>query len=384
MKKFLNYITNNLRLYLKSFPTQLAVYVLFPIIISILMAWSMGGISEADSRDLDIDLWVEVNDQGNYGKFLLESFNSEPLSQYFNLKEDASIIITVPKGFSEAVDEMPLQITVKGDPRMSEVEVVKSFVAQWHQTTLDSIYLDQASLALNQGQQQAFSQQLQKFNTINPNDFIHKKAISQAKHLNATETYLISGLIYCLIIGLNSVAKLATKDEFSGLVKRLNIVPLTIGEKTFFDWLSDSLVMLINTSIILVLMSFHPDIDGSYFVRCIPWLFLFAGFFQAIGMLLVSSLPKLGIQAINQFIAIFFIFTGLLPLGDLMGGAVQEVLSKNWLQIYIMNPLRFTMLGESVPNASTIVAVFTSLTITLLLITYWRRRRKEQGNEAIF
>ncbi|MGX7108819.1 ABC transporter permease [Facklamia miroungae] len=379
MKKFLNYFTNNLRLYLKALPVQLALYVLLPITISLFMAWSMAGVSEADSKDLDIDIRVENKDQGDYGKLLLETFKSNSLSQYFNLKEDASIMITVPRGFSESVNKMPLQITVKGDPRMSEVEVVKSIVGQWHQTILENIHLTQASQALSQDQQQTFKQQIQKLNTIDLNDFVHKKAVSQAKHLNAVETYLISGLIYSLIIGLNSATSLATKDELSGLVKRLNIIPLTTGEKTTFEWLSDSLVMVINTCLILALMRFHPDVDGRHLIQCIPWLFLYAGFFQAIGMFLVSSLPKLGIQVMIQFIAMFFIFTGLIPLGDLMGGAVQELLSKNWMQIYIINPLRFTLLGESIPNASRIIATLVGLIIILLSITYLRRQRKEQG-----
>ena len=378
MNKLGSYITNNFRLYLRGFTMQFLMFVLLPIGFSLFMGWAMAGVSEADSKDIDIEIAIDNQDQGDYGQMLVDSFQTEPLNNYVTIEEDANISIVLPKDFSKSIDTTSIQMTVKGEPRMSEVEVVKSFLQEWQGSLMKQSSLQAQSQDLTQDQQLAMTEKLQDLAQISAHNQVEQVSIAKKKYLNTTETYLISGLIYCLIMGLSSVSATVTKDEFSGLVKRLRVIPLSEAQKTLFSFISDCLMMMLNVSMILGLMSFHPDIDGVSLFRCLPWLLVFVGFFQATGMFITASFPKIWIQAIIQIIVMLFVFTGFIPMGDLMGGTIKEILSKNWLQIYVMNPLRNSLLGQVTPHAPWIVTGFICIILVFLCLTYIMNQRKER------
>lgn len=378
MNKLGSYIVNNFRLYFSHFMMQFLIYVLLPIGFSLFMGWAMAGVSQADSKDIDVDIAIDNQDQGDYGQRLVDSFQTEPLKDYFTIEEDSEISIVVPKDFSKSIDKTPIQMTVKGEPRMTEVEMVKSLLNEWQGSLIKQKRLQSQSQDLSQDQQLAMTEKLQDLAQISAHNQVEQVSTAKQKYLNATETYLISGLIYCLIMGLSSVSAMATKEEFSGLVKRLRMIPLSEAQKTIFDFIADCLIMILNVSMILGLMSFHPDIDGSSLINCLPWLLVFVGFFQATGMFITASFPKIWIQAIIQIIVMLFVFTGFIPMGDLMGGTIKEILSKNWLQVYIMNPLRNSLLGQVTPDAPWIVAGFICIILVFLCLTYIMNQRKER------
>ena len=378
MKKLFNYILNDLRIYWKTLPIQLATFVILPIAFTLFMGWSMSGVNEATSREIDIKISIKNEDQGPYGNQLIKTFKSEPLSDYFHLKEDGAIQVTVPQDFSNEITTTPLQITVKGEPKMSELELVKTFLHQWQQAVIDEEHLQMSMQDLSPESQESFIQQLQALSSSQRKNLIQQEATQDGKKLPAIQKYLISGLLYALIMGLTSATVMVTKDELTGLIKRLRILPLSFMEKTLFEWISSVLVMVINVSLILFAMSFHPEIDASHFISMVPWLILFSGFCQAVGMFISSSLPKIWIQGIIQIIMMFFIFTGFIPIGDIIGGQMKEILSKNWLQVFMINPLQQTMLGEVVANQAMIIISFVFLTVIFLTLTYIMSRRKER------
>ena len=103
-----------------------------------------------------------------------------------------------------------------------------------------------------------------------------------------------------------------------------------------FQQLSGIKVFLNYNPLILVLMSFHPQVDASHFLECIPWLLVFVGFFQTTGMFMASVLPKSGIQIFIQCIVMFFIFAGMFPLEEVLDGFLKTFLSTNWFQVYML------------------------------------------------
>lgn len=378
MRKFIAYFLNNLRLYLKMLPMQLGVFVVMPIAFILFMGWSMSGVSDVQSSEIDIDVAIDNQDQGDYGRLLTETLSSEAMSQLIHVKKDAAIEIQIPKDFSKNIHQSSLGIKVHGEPRMTHVEMVKGFLQSWHQTLVDQATLQAATRNLSDQDRNQLLSQLQSLEIINPSKHIQKVATQKERRLTLIETYLISGLIYCLIMGLSSTTAMVTQDQFSGLLKRINIAPLTMWQRTIFAWLADFVLLFWHMCLVLGLMSFHPQVHIDNLWRFIPWLFLLAGLFQAIGMCVSVSLPKMGIQIVVQMLVLFFIFTGFFPVGDLLEGKLKALVETNVFQSYISHPLQEILLGHDINQGWMILLAYLGLTLVALGLTYVLGRRKEQ------
>ena len=379
MNRLFVYVSNELRALLKQWPTVLILYVILPLAFMMIMSFSMSEVKDPSSVKYEIDVTVNNLDEGPLGKLFVQSIKEGPFKDVIHIKEDEDIQIEIPKKFSQQPEIEAMKLSTTGNFSQSELRFLENYMKEWHQSILEEKEWSRLASENSTINIDDVKQDLQnKYIQLTEHLFVRKK-IQHEKFVSNKIYYLVIAIIYGFIIAMSSSTAYITKDEYKGVYKRLEMMPLSHSQKHWYSLVSVVCYLTITSLLILLIAKFGLRVDSENEWHLIPWIIVYAAFFAALGNLLLSSMSKQLVQIMIQIIMMIYLFLGVIPLGDLLGGSFGNMIKINFLEQYLIQPMTHVLIDKTPENSLVILICVITLTIIINSISIWNSHRKERA-----
>ena len=387
--KFWYFLKANLQMMFKQFHMQFFMIVLGPLLIGLFINFSGKSVIERKPNKVDTLLYVENQDQevlGNIVQKTLEQLNEREIVALTTDKEKAELIAIIPTNFSKTVSEgqqtNPIQIQKKSkvstSNQLTYEIILKNITGQlFEQVELKELVknkkqVDDATAAV-------FSTQiLQRTNEVltkelyQRNDYQTSRMLTSEQYFSTTQLTMIWAMVLSLVVAG------AVKPEFSGLNKRVKLLPLSVRQRETYGFISNFIQFYIFT---LLYVGIWKVINPSTFNGN---LFGIAGILaiQLFAMLSIAGFVSIFIteKTLGIFSSIislgFVLFSGALPLDKL--SSMFHWFGDNPFRRVLIEPIIRMMQQEDVAEFMIvyIVMIIVSLIIMELQIRCLQRREE--------
>ena len=387
--KFWYFLKANLQMMFKQFHMQFFMIVLAPLLIGLFINFSGKNVIERKPNKVDTLLYVENQDQevlGNIVQKALEQLNEREIIALTTDKEKAELIATIPTDFSKTVSEgqqaNPIQVQKKSkvstSNQLTYEIILKNITGQlFEQVELKELVknkkqVDDATAAV-------FSTQiLQRTNEVltkelyQRNDYQTSRMLTSEQYFSTTQLTMIWAMVLSLVVAG------AVKPEFSGLNKRVKLLPLSVRQRETYGFISNVIQFYIFT---LLYVGIWKVINPSTFNGN---LFGIAGILaiQLFAMLSIAGFVSIFIteKTLGIFSSIislgFVLFSGALPLDKL--SPMFHWFGDNPFRRVLIEPIIRMMQQEGIAEFMIIyiVMIIVSLMITELQIRCLQRREE--------
>ena len=387
--KFWYFLKANLQMMFKQFHMQFFMIVLGPLLIGLFINFSGKSVIERKPNKVDTLLYVENQDQevlGNIVQKTLEQLNEREIIALTTDKEKAELIATIPTDFSKTVSEgkqtNPIQVQKKSKVSTSDqltYEIIlKNITGQlFEQVELKELVknkkqVDDATAAV-------FSTQiLQRTNEVltkelyQRNDYQTSRMLTSEQYFSTTQLTMIWAMVLSLVVAG------AVKPEFSGLNKRVKLLPLSVRQRETYGFISNVIQFYIFT---LLYVGIWKLINSSTFNGN---LFGIAGILaiQLFAMLSIAGFVSIFIteKTLGIFSSIislgFVLFSGALPLDKL--SPMFHWFGDNPFRRVLIEPIIRMMQQESLGD---FIIIYVVIVIVALLITELQIRCLQRREE---
>ena len=387
--KFWYFLKANLQMMFKQFHMLFFMIVLGPLLIGLFINFSGKSVIERKPNKVDTILYVENQDQevlGNIVQKTLEQLNEREIIALTTDKEKAELIAIIPTDFSKTVSEgqqsNPIQIQKKSKVSTSDqltYEIIlKNITGQlFEQVELKELVknkkqVDDATAAV-------FSTQiLQRTNEVltkelyQRNDYQTSRMLTSEQYFSTTQLTMIWAMVLSLVVAG------AVKPEFSGLNKRVKLLPLSVRQREMYGLISNFIQFYLFTLLYVGIWklinssTFNGNLLGIAGILAIQLFAILsiAGFVsifiteKTLG--LVSSIISLG----------FVLFSGALPLDKM--SPMFHWFGDNPFRRVLIEPIIRMMQQESVGD---FIIIYVVIVIVALLITELQIRCLQRREE---
>lgn len=387
--KFWYFLKANLQMMFKQFHMQFFMIVLGPLLIGLFINFSGKSVIERKPNKVDTLLYVENQDQevlGNIVQKTLEQLNEREIIALTTDKEKAELIATIPTDFSKTVSEgqqkNPIQVQKKSkvstSNQLTYEIILKNITGQlFEQVELKELVknkkqVDDATAAV-------FSTQiLQRTNEVltkelyQRNDYQTSRMLTSEQYFSTTQLTMIWAMVLSLVVAG------AVKPEFSGLNKRVKLLPLSVRQRETYGFISNVIQFYIFT---LLYVGIWKLINSSTFNGN---LFGIAGILaiQLFAMLSIAGFVSIFIteKTLGIFSSIislgFVLFSGALPLDKL--SPMFHWFGDNPFRRVLIEPIIRMMQQESLGD---FIIIYVVIVIVALLITELQIRCLQRREE---
>ena len=387
--KFWYFLKANLQMMFKQFHMQFFMIVLGPLLIGLFINFSGKSVIERKPNKVDTLLYVENQDQevlGNIVQKTLEQLNEREIVALTTDKEKAELIAIIPTNFSKTVSEgqqtNPIQIQKKSkvstSNQLTYEIILKNITGQlFEQVELKELVknkkqVDDATAAV-------FSTQiLQRTNEVltkelyQRNDYQTSRMLTSEQYFSTTQLTMIWAMVLSLVVAG------AVKPEFSGLNKRVKLLPLSVRQRETYGFISNFIQFYIFT---LLYVGSWKVINPSTFNGN---LFGIAGILaiQLFAMLSIAGFVSIFIteKTLGLFSSIislgFVLFSGALPLDKM--SPMFHWFGDNPFRRVLIEPIIRMMQQESVGD---FIIIYVVIVIVALLITELQIRCLQRREE---
>ena len=387
--KFWYFLKANLQMMFKQFHMLFFMIVLGPLLIGLFINFSGKSVIERKPNKVDTLLYVENQDQevlGNIVQKTLEQLNEREIIALTTDKEKAELIAIIPTDFSKTVSEgqqsNPIQVQKKSKVSTSDqltYEIIlKNITGQlFEQVELKELVknkkqVDDATAAV-------FSTQiLQRTNEVltkelyQRNDYQTSRMLTSEQYFSTTQLTMIWAMVLSLVVAG------AVKPEFSGLNKRVKLLPLSVRQRETYGFISNVIQFYIFT---LLYVGIWKLINSSTFNGN---LFGIAGILaiQLFAMLSIAGFVSIFIteKTLGIFSSIislgFVLFSGALPLDKL--SPMFHWFGDNPFRRVLIEPIIRMMQQESLGD---FIIIYVVIVIVALLITELQIRCLQRREE---
>ena len=387
--KFWYFLKANLQMMFKQFHMQFFMIVLGPLLIGLFINFSGKSVIERKPNKVDTLLYVENQDQevlGNIVQKTLEQLNEQEIIALTTDKEKAELIATIPTDFSKTVSEgqqkNPIQVQKKSkvstSNQLTYEIILKNITGQlFEQVELKELVknkkqVDDATAAV-------FSTQiLQRTNEVltkelyQRNDYQTSRMLTSEQYFSTTQLTMIWAMVLSLVVAG------AVKPEFSGLNKRVKLLPLSVRQRETYGFISNFIQFYIFT---LLYVGSWKVINPSTFNGN---LFGIAGILaiQLFAMLSIAGFVSIFIteKTLGIFSSIislgFVLFSGALPLDKL--SPMFHWFGDNPFRRVLIEPIIRMMQQESLGD---FIIIYVVIVIVALLITELQIRCLQRREE---
>ena len=387
--KFWYFLKANIQMMFKQFHMLFFMIVLAPLVIGLFINFSGKNVIERKPNKVDTLLYVENQDQevlGNIVQKTLEQLNEQKIITVTNDKEKAELIAIIPTDFSKIVSEgqqsNPIQVQKKSKVSTSDqltYEIIlKNITGQlFEQVELKELVknkkqVDDATAAV-------FSTQiLQRTNEVltkelyQRNDYQTSRMLTSEQYFSTTQLTMIWAMVLSLVVAG------AVKPEFSGLNKRVKLLPLSVRQRETYGFISNVIQFYIFT---LLYVGIWKLINSSTFNGN---LFGIAGILaiQLFAMLSIAGFVSIFIteKTLGIFSSIislgFVLFSGALPLDKL--SPMFHWFGDNPFRRVLIEPIIRMMQQESLGD---FIIIYVVIVIVALLITELQIRCLQRREE---
>ena len=387
--KFWYFLKANLQMMFKQFHMLFFMIVLGPLLIGLFINFSGKSVIERKPNKVDTLLYVENQDQevlGNIVQKTLEQLNEQKIITVTNDKEKAELIAIIPTDFSKAVSEgqqsNPIQVQKKSKVSTSDqltYEIIlKNITGQlFEQVELkelvkDKKQVDDATAAV------LSTQILQRTNEVltkelyQRNDYQTSRMLTSEQYFSTTQLTMIWAMVLSLVVAG------AVKPEFSGLNKRVKLLPLSVRQREIYGFISNFIQFYIFT---LLYVGIWKVVNPSTFNGN---LFGIAGILaiQLFVMLSIAGFVSIFIteKTLGIFSSIislgFVLFSGALPLDKL--SPMFHWFGDNPFRRVLIEPIIRMMQQESLGD---FIIIYVVIVIVALLITELQIRCLQRREE---
>ena len=387
--KFWYFLKANLQMMFKQFHMQFFMIVLGPLLIGLFINFSGKSVIERKPNKVDTLLYVENQDQevlGNIVQKTLEQLNEREIIALTTDKEKAELIATIPTDFSKTVSEgqqkNPIQVQKKSkvstSNQLTYEIILKNITGQlFEQVELKELVknkkqVDDATAAV-------FSTQiLQRTNEVltkelyQRNDYQTSRMLTSEQYFSTTQLTMIWAMVLSLVVAG------AVKPEFSGLNKRVKLLPLSVRQRETYGFISNVIQFYIFT---LLYVGIWKLINSSTFNGN---LFGIAGILaiQLFAMLSIAGFVSIFIteKTLGIFSSIislgFVLFSGALPLDKM--SPMFHWFGDNPFRRVLIEPIIRVMQQESVGDFIIIYAVIVIVAIIIAELQIRCLQRREE------
>ena len=387
--KFWYFLKANLQMMFKQFHMQFFMIVLAPLLIGLFINFSGKNVIERKPNKVDTLLYVENQDQevlGNIVQKALEQLNEREIIALTTDKEKAELIATIPTNFSKTVSEgqqkNPIQVQKKSkvstSNQLTYEIILKNITGQlFEQVELKELVknkkqVDDATAAV-------FSTQiLQRTNEVltkelyQRNDYQTSRMLTSEQYFSTTQLTMIWAMVLSLVVAG------AVKPEFSGLNKRVKLLPLSVRQRETYGFISNFIQFYIFT---LLYVGIWKVINPSTFNGNLLGI---AGILaiQLFAMLSIAGFVSIFIteKTLGIFSSIislgFVLFSGALPLDKL--SPMFHWFGDNPFRRVLIEPIIRMMQQESVGD---FIIIYVVIVIVALLITELQIRCLQRREE---
>ena len=387
--KFWYFLKANLQMMFKQFHMQFFMIVLGPLLIGLFINFSGKSVIERKPNKVDTLLYVENQDQevlGNIVQKTLEQLNEREIIALTTDKEKAELIAIIPTDFSKTVSEgqqtNPIQVQKKSkvstSNQLTYEIILKNITGQlFEQVELKELVknkkqVDDATAAV-------FSTQiLQRTNEVltkelyQRNDYQTSRMLTSEQYFSTTQLTMIWAMVLSLVVAG------AVKPEFSGLNKRVKLLPLSVRQREMYGLISNFIQFYLFTLLYVGIWklinssTFNGNLLGIAGILAIQLFAILsiAGFVsifiteKTLG--LVSSIISLG----------FVLFSGAIPLDKM--SPMFHWFGDNPFRRVLIEPIIRMMQQESVGD---FIIIYVVIVIVALLITELQIRCLQRREE---
>ena len=387
--KFWYFLKANLQMMFKQFHMLFFMIVLAPLVIGLFINFSGKNVIERKPNKVDTILYVENQDQevlGNIVQKTLEQLNKREIIALTTDKEKAELIAIIPTDFSKTVSKgqqtNPIQVQKKSKVSTSDqltYEVIlKNITGQlFEQVELKELVknkkqVDDATAAV-------FSTQiLQRTNEVLSTELYQRNDYQTSRMLTSEQYFSTAQLTMILAMVFSTVVAGAVKPEFSGLNKRVKLLPLSVRQRETYGFISNVIQFYIFT---LLYVGIWKLINSSTFNGN---LFGIAGILaiQLFAMLSIAGFVSIFIteKTLGIFSSIislgFVLFSGALPLDKL--SPMFHWFGDNPFRRVLIEPIIRMMQQESLGD---FIIIYVVIVIVALLITELQIRCLQRREE---
>ena len=380
--RYIRYIKANLISSLKSIPALLML-VLMPFLLMFFLAFSTKGAFNPSNLTIETKIYIDNQDKGAYGEqvvALFEKLTEEKQIALTSVKENAKVIATIPSDFTESIQTRsqatPITLEKSGRTSNTSFAVYESLLK-----TMTSQLLEASSVmnAVAESQNSSITPEqaagilaaLQQEILVGAFETEQVEAESQ---VTANQHYAITGLGFLFMMFLETAMGFGVKKEFSGLRKRLDVLPFSISEKNRLD-LAVNMIMTTLLSFVYIGLwkILDPTTFGGNFGSIIVLIVFYSLVFNALGNLIGNFVTEKNLPAFSTSINLIYMFlSGMIPLDRI--SSTFSFLSGNPLQKFMYAPFVEVMNGASMRG---MVTVASPIILVLGLVFNWSLKRKE-------
>ena len=387
--KFWYFLKANLQMMFKQFHLQFFMIVLAPLVIGLFINFSGKSTIERKPHKVDTLLYVENQDQealGNIVQKALEQLNEREIIALTTDKEKAELIAIIPTNFSKTVSEgqqkNPIQVQKKSkvstSNQLTYEIILKNITGQlFEQVELKELVknkkqVDDATAAV-------FSTQiLQRTNEVltkelyQRNDYQTSRMLTSEQYFSTTQLTMIWAMVLSLVVAG------AVKPEFSGLNKRVKLLPLSVRQRETYGFISNFIQFYIFTLLYVGIWkvinpsTFNGNLLGIAGILAIQ-LFVMLSIAGFVSIFITEK--TLGI--FSSIISLgFVLFSGALPLDKL--SPMFHWFGDNPFRRVLIEPIIRMMQQESVGD---FIIIYVVIVIVALLITELQIRCLQRREE---
>ena len=346
--------------------------ILTPFFLTLFLAFSMRGIYAQPKLSVDIPLYIENNDQGEYGAQIVQLFQQLSEEKQILLTsnpEEAKFSASIPEGFTKAIQsgsqDSPIVIRRLGRASNIAFAVYKELFATIATQLLEvnqvarkieatpsaTIAKEQVATLLASLQQEIASQAFQM------------EQVEVEAQLTSAQHFSITGISLLLIMLMEALWRSKVQKELGGYRKRMEILPYSVSEKERLDLATH---VIFNTFLILLYILAWKLVDATTFGNNWMGLLLFALFYSlftgVVATIVGTLITEKNHQMISTLVNMLLIFSsGILPLDKI--SPVFGFLSGNLVQRFIYTPFVDLMngasVGDMIPSATLILGILS-------------------------
>ena len=387
--KFWYFLKANLQMMFKQFHMLFFMIVLGPLLIGLFINFSGKSVIERKPNKVDTLLYVENQDQevlGNIVQKALEQLNEREIIALTTDKEKAELIAIIPTNFSKTVSEgqqkNPIQVQKKSkvstSNQLTYEIILKNITGQlFEQVELKELVknkkqVDDATAAV-------FSTQiLQRTNEVltkelyQRNDYQTSRMLTSEQYFSTTQLTMIWAMVLSLVVAG------AVKPEFSGLNKRVKLLPLSVRQREIYGFISNFIQFYIFTLLyvgswkVINPSTFNGNLFGIAGILAIQLLMMLsiAGFVsifiteKTLG--LFSSIISIG----------FVLFSGAIPLDKM--SPMFHWFGDNPFRRVLIEPIIRIMQQESLGDFIIIYVVIVIVAFMIIELQIRCLQRREE------
>ena len=369
--RYIRYIKTEVIASFKQFQGLLMI-ILTPFFLTLFLAFSMRGIYAQPKLSVDVPLYIENNDQGEYGDkivLLFQQLSEEKQILLTSNPEEAKFSASIPEGFTKAIQsgsqDSPIVIRRLGRSSNIVFAVYKELFAtittqllevnqvarKIEATPAATISKEQVATLLASLQQEIASQAFQM------------EQVEAEAQLTSAQHFSITGISLLLIMLMEALWRSKVQKELGGYRKRMEILPYSVSEKERLDLATH---VIFNTFLILLYILAWKLVDATKFGNNWMGLLLFALFYSlftgVVATIVGTLITEKNHQMISTLVNMLLNFSsGILPLDKI--SPVFGFLSGNLVQRFIYTPFVDLMNGASVgdmlPSAAPIICILS-------------------------